>query len=106
MATRISWPAIPTKVEGAGGPITVKRVKRATSDDGQACWGTWQADRRVICLDRYASREHQHRTLFHELMHATLDDAGLAYLLTDQGNEAICDAVATSRMQELRATLA
>ncbi len=105
MATRISWPAIPTRVEGAGGPITVKRVKRARSDDGKACWGTWDASKREIEIDRSPSREYQLHTLFHELTHAALDDAGIANLLSDAGQEAVCDAMATARMRELRGTL-
>ncbi len=92
-------------VEGAGGPITVRRVKRARSDDGRACWGTWEASRREIQLDSSARREHQWRVLWHELTHAALDDAGLAYLLSDEGNESICEAVATARMREFRGTL-
>ncbi len=105
MATRISWPPLPTRVEGAGGPITVKRVKRARSDDGKACWGTWDASRREVQVDRSPPRSHQLHTLFHELTHAALDDAGLAQLLSDHGQEAICEAIATARMRELRGTL-
>ncbi len=105
MATRIKWPAIPASVEGAGGPITVRLVKHARSDDGRVCWGTWEAATRTVELDRTASPEHQLRTLFHELTHAALDDAGVAYLLSDEGNETICEAIATARMRELRGSL-
>ncbi len=104
-ATRIKWPAIPAIVEGAGGPITVRKVKRARSDDGRPCWGTWEMSKREIQLDRSASREHQTRTYFHELVHAALDDAGIAYLLSEEGAETICEAVASARMRELRGRL-
>ncbi len=104
-ATRIKWPAIPASVEGAGGPITVRKVKRARSDDGRACWGTWQADRRTICLDRSAGREYQWKVLFHEMTHAALDDAGVSSLLSEEGQETLCWAMASARMQELRGSL-
>ncbi len=104
-ATRIKWPAIPASVEGAGGPIGIRKVKRARSDDGRACWGTWEPSTRTVELDRSASPQHQLRTLFHELTHAALDDAGVAYLLSEEGAETICEAIATARMRELRGTL-
>ncbi len=103
--TRIKWPAIPSSVEGAAGPIRVRRVKRPCSDEGLACWGTWEKAKREIQLDRSAPREHQWRVLFHEMMHATMDDAGLNYLLTPDAEETLCEAVATGRMRELRGML-
>lgn len=103
--TQTDWPAIPKRIEGAGGPITVLRVKHARSDDGRACWGTWEAAKREIQIDRSASREHQLRTLFHELVHAALDDAGVSYLLSDEGQETICEAISSARMRELRGSL-
>ncbi len=104
-ATRIKWPAIPAIVEGAGGPITVRKVKRPRSNDGLACWGTWEQSKREVQLDRSALREHQWRVLFHELMHATMDDAGISSLLTPDAEETLCEAVASARMRELRGTL-
>lgn len=103
---RIRWPALPTVVQGAGGPIRVRMVKRATGNDGEACWGTWEPSSRTIRLERGASLEHRHRVLFHELTHAAIDDAGLCHLLTAEAQETLCDCISSARMAELRASLA
>ena len=88
------WPTIPARVEGMGGPITVRLVKRVRVR-GQACWGSWDDSTRTICLESGAPRRHQWTTFFHELTHSGLDDAGLTDLLSDHGNEAICRAMAS-----------
>lgn len=101
----MTWPPIPTLVRGAGGPITVRRVKCPRGSDGEEAWGTWDEGRRAIRLDRNASPDHQWRTLFHELCHAAFDDAGLEAVLEDSAQEALCRAIATARIQELRGQL-
>jgi len=99
------WPAIPKVIYGAGGPIRVRLIKHVLSDDREACWGTWSAGERVVRLTRAATLEHRWRTLFHELAHAALDDSGLTNLFSPAGNEALCDAVANARLQEMRGAL-
>lgn len=88
------WPKVPRRVEGLGGSITVKLVRRI-SVGGELCWGSWDDSTRTICLDSGAHRRHQWTTLFHELTHSGLDDAGLSEQLSDPGNEAICRAMAS-----------
>jgi hypothetical protein len=102
MATR--WPPIPKRVRGAGGPIIIRTVKRCEGDTG-AAWGTWEPGTRIIRVERGAKPQHKWRVLFHELAHAAIDDAGIAHLLTADGQEAICDATATARIQEMRGEL-
>ena len=98
------YPPIPPVLHGAGGPIAVKLVDRPRVD-GEPCWGSWDDGTRTISLERRAKPAHRWRVLFHELVHAAIDDAGLCHLLTPDGQEALCDALSSSRMAELRASL-
>ena len=101
----MSWPPIPTLVRGAGGPIKVRVRVRPRGTDGEEVWGLWDDARRIITLDKSASRVHQWRVLFHELAHAALNDAGLENVLEQKAAETICDALATARVQEMRGEL-
>lgn len=98
------WPQIPKRLRGAGGPIRVRLIKRCKGDAG-AAWGTWEAGTRTVRLERGALPQHRWRVLFHELTHAALDDAGVGHLLSAEATEAICDAMATARLQEMRGML-
>lgn len=106
MTARIKWPPLPSLVQGAGGPIRVRMVKRAKGDDGEACWGTWQPSTRTIRIERGANPAHRWKTYWHEWMHSAIDDAGLCHLLSAEAQETLADAVATARMAELRGQLA
>lgn len=103
--SRLRYPALPKIVHGAGGPIRVRLIKRVATEEGDAAWGTWEPATRTIRLERGAKLEHKWRVLYHETMHAAIDDAGLCHLLTEEAQETLCDAVASSRMAELRASL-
>jgi len=98
------WPALPKAVQGAGGPIRIKLVTRERADDGRECWGTWEASTRIIRIVRGAPRQHQWRVYHHEWMHSCLDDSGIAQLLSDAGNEALCEAYASAQMADMLAT--
>ena len=100
----MTWPAIPTLIRGAGGPIKVRCVKHVRPE-GVECWGVWNDATRTIRLDKTALIEHQWRVLFHELAHAAIGDAGIENLFDEQGVETLCDALATARIQELRGQL-
>lgn len=91
------YPALPTTLMTLLGPVAVELKDKW--DDADA-WGLWQRERRTIEIDKRLARNHQWSTLFHELMHATLDDSGLSNLLTEPQQEALCDASATARMRE------
>lgn len=99
------WPPIPKSVMGAGGPITVKLVDSCKGEKGDDAWGTWVPETRTIEIDRKASPEHQWRVLGHEIAHAVLADTGLVNLLTDESQEALCDAFGTARVMEMRGGL-
>lgn len=97
-----AWPPIPKTVYGAGGPIRVKIGSPVKGEKGDDAWGTWEPSTRTIELEKKATIEHQWRVLGHELMHAMLADSGLVNLLTDEMQEAICDAAGTARIAEMR----
>jgi len=98
----VTYPKLPTRVMGAGGPITIKLRKSRvpTEDPNKEVWGTWDESQREIELDARGALSHQWRVYFHELTHAVLADSGLENLFTDQIVEALCDANATARMRE------
>jgi hypothetical protein len=93
------YPAVPKVAEAPGGPVTVKLVDKLVHR-GDECWGLYDPAERTISIDRTASKQHQWRIYYHEWAHAGLCDAGLDNALTEQLNEAICDALATARMRE------
>ncbi len=94
------WPQIPASVQGVGGPIRVRMVKRETGDHGELAWGTWEMATRTIRIERGAKPAQRWRVFYHELHHSALDDSGLSELITDAMEEAFCQAVASARMVE------
>ena len=92
------YPAIPKSIGAPGGPIKVRLVARAKADDGAPAWGTWEPATRTICIERGAPIAHKWRVFWHEVTHAILDDNGIAELLTEQGAEAICQAMRSGMM--------
>jgi Zn-dependent peptidase ImmA (M78 family) len=92
-------PPLPATVMAPGGPITVTVVAKL-QDAGEDLWGVWKLDERAILIQRHRNKKHMWSTLYHELVHAALDDSGLSNMLTDQQQEMLCDAMATARMRE------
>ena len=101
----MSYPPIPTLVRGTGGAIKVRKRRRPKAWDNSEVWGMWDDAKRLVTIDATATVEHQWFVLFHELTHAALHDSGLENLMDDKAVEAVCDAMATARMQEFRGQL-
>jgi Zn-dependent peptidase ImmA (M78 family) len=101
----MKWPQLPLVVYGAGGMIAVLEVGHPKDEDNVGTEGTWEPDSRTISIKADLLPRRKWLIYFHELMHATLADSGLVNLLTDDSQEALCDAVATSRLVELVGTL-
>jgi hypothetical protein len=96
----MKYPALPSSVMAPGGPVTVEIVPKCVDDDGGHCWGLWrQADRKIV-VERNAYPRHMWVTLYHEMVHVALDDAGLSNMLTEAQQEGIADAIATARVRE------
>lgn len=95
----VRYPPLPASLEAAGGTVTIELVD-AIRHEGTECWGLYDHARRHVAIDRTATRAHQWRTLFHEMAHVAILDAGLDNGIEDRLHEALCDAWATSRMRE------
>lgn len=95
------FPRIPKRLNAPGGVVLVvlKPAGRVRTGESE-CWGTWEPHTRTVEIDKSAPIAHQWRTLFHELAHVALDDAGLSNGMPDELVEAVCDAMATHRMRE------
>lgn len=100
----LHWPPVPKRLEGIAGAIRVRLVRRVRVQ-GDVCWGSWQADKRLVTIDCGAPREHQWTTLFHELTHSALHDTGHTAQLSEAGEEAICHAMASLQTRLMRARL-
>ena len=75
-------------------------LKAKVTERGEACYGTWDEETRVIEIDSTPPLEHQWRVLYHELTHVAFTDSGLDEMMTAEALEAACDANATARMRE------
>lgn len=96
------FPALPSVVQGMAGPIRVKIVLNPKDEEGDELWGSFEAATRTIEIEAKATREFQWHILGHELCHAALFDSGLLNTISDAGQEALCDALGSARIQEMR----
>ena len=96
----MKYPPLPKAVIGLSGAITVEVVDALKDDDGTPCWGLWSQIGRRVQVQRSADKRHEWAVLYHELVHAALDDAGVSHLLSEAHIEALCDALASARVRE------
>lgn len=101
----MKWPKLPKTIHAPAGPVTVVLQDVVKNEKGEELWGVWEGEDRTIRIDESASLRYQWHTFFHELMHVALCDSGIAHLLPDESQEALCDAVATARLAEMVGTL-
>lgn len=103
-----AWPPIPKSVRGAGGPIRIRLVDAIEPDAGKAAgdnsqtFGIWEGHKRLIRIVNTVDIAFQWSVLYHELVHASLFDSGLTNLMTHENEEALADAISTSRIAEMR----
>lgn len=103
MTHPIKWPPIPKVVkDGQHADIIVQRPYTVKDDNGDPAEGVWMASKRTILIERGLKRERAWWVLFHEQTHATLDDSGVACMLSAKQEEAVCTAIATARLADLR----
>jgi Zn-dependent peptidase ImmA (M78 family) len=83
------WPALPKRVDGLAGPITVtvRRVESFQAADGDHCWGLYKPESRRIILAGKIPPALRWHTLAHEWAHAWILDAGLPNLIHGHGPE-------------------
>lgn len=100
-ARRVKFPPLPKTIHAPGGRVrVVLRKAAAFKSELPDAWGTWEAHTRTIKIDANAPVPHQWWTLFHELTHVALDDAGVSQTLSEEQQQMLCDAMATARMRE------
>ena len=92
-------PDLPAYVNTPVGRVAVERVKGLTADSTRV-WGVWYWERRLIQIERDMPNDAAWLVLYHEECHVAFTASGLAYLVTEPEQEAICDAMAVARMQE------
>lgn len=86
---------MPRDLYSAFGSIPVVMVDNIpASGPEMMCLGRYQVHKRSVEISReVTSEEAQVEVLFHEWVHVALLDSGLAHLLDDNVQEAVCDAV-------------
>lgn len=84
---------LPTDVMGTAGPISVGRTPTVRDKDGQDLLGEWTPATRHIVVVSTATRRVAWLTFWHEMVHSWLEDSGVAYVLTQDQQEAICESV-------------
>jgi hypothetical protein len=94
-------PPIPDAVHSVLGPIPVRLVTGSPDPTSPDCLGMWEPARRTITLRQDVAPEVLLVTLWHERVHAMLDDAGVR--LTHDQAESVADAIGTQLAAELLA---
>jgi hypothetical protein len=84
-------PRLPKALWSPHGPLPVLRSKTLLEDEGAFGQVMWRP--REITLDATSCPATQAQTLFHEAVHVALWDSGVHNSLTDEQEEAVCDAV-------------
>lgn len=92
---RRTYPPLPVRFDAPGGPVAVVIVKDLHTE-GVHCHGTYEEEKREICIDAKTRGSFRWKTYWHEWMHVCLADSGQSETLTDAGNEAVCNAFATA----------
>lgn len=94
-------PPIPDAVHSVLGPIPVRLVTGSPDPTDPDCLGMWEPATRTITLRQDVAPQTLWVTLFHERVHALLDDAGVR--LTHDQAESVCDALGAGLTAELLA---
>ena len=87
---------LPSKVWSQLGAVPVTLAANLRQDDAKPdslAYGLWDEDQRAISVDPTACTATQIKTLFHEMCHIALNDAGVHNTLSDSGVELVCDVI-------------
>lgn len=90
-------PPLPTRIDGALGPITVVRAPDRMAAHNE--YGHWVWHTRTIVIDAALQGRALWHTFYHECAHAAFDDAGIKWP-TKELEENACDALAAARVRE------
>lgn len=84
---------IPTKVWSQLGDVAIEMKKDLKTEAGESAMGLFGQYRREIELETEQCDASKLATLFHEITHLALWDAGANNSFTEQQCEIVCDAV-------------
>src|SRR5690242_1553500 len=98
-------PPLPATAYHPHGPIPVLLVEdlRAPDDPNERLYGYWNAFQRTITIRSDLHPVMAWGTFYHELTHAYLSDIGVK--LSEEHEEAVCEAIARARVAELLASV-
>jgi hypothetical protein len=94
-------PPLPKSWWSPYGVVPVHVVPDLKSEDGEACFGLWNPLTREISICAGMKREVAWLTLWHEVTHMDLQEIGVR--ITEDQIEAVCNAIAQARVQEMLA---
>jgi hypothetical protein len=84
---------LPAVVWSQLGDVPVRHVEGMIESKEEPAFGRWNAVRRDITIDPQPCHATQMATLFHEITHVALWDAGGENVLTEAQTEFVCDAL-------------
>ena len=84
---------LPRNVYSQLGPVPVVMTEGMVKDPNLPSFGMWDEVTRVIKIDPSAHEAAQLSTLFHEMVHVALTDAGANNSMSEQQAETVCDVV-------------
>lgn len=96
----MTLPPLPRVVWSPHGDIRVTRPRTLSGDADETVYGEWHQVTRTVRVVARLRRDAAWPVLFHELVHADLDDYGVT--LPHDDVERVCDALALARMAWFR----
>jgi hypothetical protein len=84
---------IPARVWSQLGSVDVRHEPGMIENNESPAFGRWSGIKREITIDPAACEHTQLATLFHEITHIALWDAGGENVLTEAQTEYVCDAL-------------
>jgi hypothetical protein len=98
-------PPLPAYVHTVLGPVGVRCESEPRGNKGEPVTAYALVTQREIVIEESLPLTQKWQALYHEWMHFVLYDSGVANVLEDWQNEAVCDAAGTSfafaRIQEV-----
>lgn len=94
---------LPAEVHTALGPIKVEVRSDIRGVQNQPIMAGYDPALRIVYVNRdVRDRAAMWQAFYHEICHVTLFDSGVAQLIPDRLQDAICDATATARVAEMQ----
>jgi Zn-dependent peptidase ImmA (M78 family) len=95
-------PTLPNEVFSHLGPVPVEYRYKLKPKKWGRLFGLFKRRSRRILVDTHPPFVQQWHTVMHEKIHVWLFDAGVSSILSRKQEEAVCDAVATALIAEMK----